>query len=143
MEAKIHEEWKKAGKEVPDAVWSYIGQDTPKAKALAKTRYERFEYYRASSIAKSMYMQALQGKVGEEKILTDMSDLTVCTGNEKLQTCQCANCLRRKRSEHMRWNAYMRVNGYSYQAGMRADRAKLHDNLTGWDSLSVQDREKD
>lgn len=38
-----------------------------------------------------------------------------------------------KKTEHSRWNAYMRTEGYSY--GIRADRALVHNDLVDWKTL--------
>ena len=111
------------------------------AKAQGQERenrnaYEQHEYFRLSSIAKELYVRRIQGDEGAR-------DLTKCLEAVELKTCECENCCRRKRSEHMRWNAYMRCLGYSYQDGLRADRAKLHHNLRVWKDLSIWDRDKD
>lgn len=120
----------------PREQMAFFENKTPEKVAAARKAYEQHEYFRLSSIAKELYARRLQ----ENKAL---NDLTTCKQTEKLQTCECENCARRKRSEHMRWNAYIRGIGYSYQDGIRADRAKLHNNLRVWKELSVWDRDKD
>ena len=71
-----------------------------------------------------------------------MKDRTTCTNPIKSKECRCDNCVRRMRSEHMRWNAYMRVYGYSF-GEQRADRAMLHNDLQAWAKLSKKEQEKD
>lgn len=44
--------------------------------------------------------------------------------------------------EHRRWNAYMRSEGYVYNAN-RNDLAKMHHNLVRYQNLSEADKEKD
>ena len=56
-------------------------------------------------------------------------------------TCTCEICEARRKTEHMRWNAYMRSEGYV--KGVRNDRAKTHPNLCTWDELPYLDRFKD
>jgi hypothetical protein len=102
----------------------------------SRNAYEQHEYYRLSSIAKELYQRRLQRS-------EEARGLTACRMPERLKTCECENCLRRKRSEHMRWNAYTRIIGYSYQNGIRADRAKLHNNLRLWEKLPYMDKHKD
>lgn len=101
-----------------------------------RKKYEQYEYYRRSSIAKELYQREIRNN-------SVLSSQATCLEKEKKQTCKCKNCIRRKRSEHMRWNAYTRVIGYAYNNGVRADRALLHDNLCEWDRLSELDRQKD
>ena len=55
--------------------------------------------------------------------------------------CECENCMKRKRSEHMRWNAYTMTLGY-VRGSYRADRAKVHNKLCAWDDLSKIDKHK-
>ncbi len=49
--------------------------------------------------------------------------------------------MKRKRSEHMRWNAYTMTLGY-VRGSYRADRAKVHNKLCAWDDLSKIDKHK-
>ena len=101
-------------------------------------KYEKHEYYRQSSMAKELHQQSVRKIFGPlVECLNKQPD------KEMQQTCECENCVRRKKSEHMRWNAYTRTIGYSYQDGIRADRAKLHNNLVGWERLSKEDKWKD
>ncbi len=141
IEKKIHDEWEKSGvadKLHPDD-WGYEYCNTPDAIAEERKKYEKYEYYRLSSIAKELY----QAEVAAN---TELSALATCSEKDAdgkvKQTCECDNCIRRKKSEHMRWNAYTRVMGFSY-GKPRADRALLHDNLCLWSELSYFDRLKD
>ncbi|MBO5317801.1 MAG: hypothetical protein J6A74_05105 [Oscillospiraceae bacterium] len=104
----------------------------PAQECLEQLNYHKFEYYRNSSIAKALYQKAVARNF-DEKVR--------CLEKGPWQTCQCKNCIRRKKSEHMRWNAYMRVCGWRY--GQRNDRAKLHDNLVPWERLEENDKRKD
>ena len=87
-------------------------------------------------MAKELYQREIRSN-------PERRGLTGCTMRTKLQTCECQNCTRRKRSEHMRWNAYTRAIGYSFQKDHKADRAKLHNSLQEWEKLSVRDKQKD
>ena len=97
-------------------------------------KYERFEYFRESSISRELHDRMLE-EIGEAKNM-------ICTAPEKSYLCTCPNCDRRKKTEHMRWNAYMLVNGYSYGA-RRADRAKIHYGLVPWSQLTEWEKAKD
>ncbi len=108
--------------------------NTKEDAVKAKEQYEKYEYYRLSSMAKELYIREIKSN-------PRLYERTKCLEAECLQTCKCENCIRRKKSEHMRWNAYTRVIGYSY--GKRADRAKLHNNLCEWYRLSELDKQKD
>lgn len=113
------------------AGWVDIEKKPEKAKAEQK-KYEQYEYYRRSSIAKELYRRGIRNN-------PELLSQTICPKPE----CECENCIRRKRSEHMRWNAYTRVIGYAYDNGIRADRALLHNLLCEWDQLSDDDKKKD
>lgn len=98
--------------------------------------YERFEYYRLSSVATELYERAIaQNKTLSEKVK--------CSEGSDRHTCRCENCLRHRRCEHMRWIAYTRTVGYSYQDGIRNDRAMLHNDLCGWNDLPDFEKQKD
>ena len=138
VEEAIYNEWKKTGdkEKLENHEWYFWGEKNEEAATNARKKYEQYEYYRLSSIAKELYQREIR------KNSTLLSQ-TACLETEKLQTCKCKNCIRRKRSEHMRWNAYTRVTGYSYNNGIRADRALLHDKLCEWEQLSELDQLKD
>ena len=50
-----------------------------------------------------------------------------------IMVCSCRRCNSMRLTEHARWNAYMRVNGYIY-AAIRNDRAKCHNDIKPWNS---------
>lgn len=138
IEEAIYQEWQKQGDLVnlENHEWYFQGEKDEKAVEKTRKRYEQYEYYRRSSVAKELYQREIKANAILRKA-------TTCLGKENMQTCQCENCIRRKRSEHLRWNAYTRVLGYSYNRNSRADRALLHDNLCAWEDLSVLDKQKD
>ncbi len=137
IEETIYNEWKeKADKEnLENHQWCFREEKTQEAIEKARKKYEQYEYYRHSSVAKELYQREIRGN-------SVLLAQTICLKTGKEQTCQCENCIRRKRSEHMRWNAYTRVIGYTYDNGIRADRAMLHNNLCEWEQLSEFDRQK-
>ena len=102
-------------------------------------QYARFEYYRLSSISKELYWREIHD-------CKEINDTVTCLRKDKdgntHPSCLCENCMRRKRSEHMRWNAYIRSYGFSH-APKRNDRAMLHNNLVAWDALSELEKCKD
>ena len=108
---------------------------TPEDELKQRTSYERYEYFRHSSIAKEMHQRL-------KATSKDMTAKTTCLNGGHSQLCECENCVRRKKMEHNRWNAYMRSVGYSYGA-KRSDRARLHIDLKNWSELSRWDRAKD
>ena len=149
IEEKIYDELQadEAKRKASGVTWKpkeemyFFGEKTPEKVSDARKAYERHEYFRLSSMAKELYVRRI-ANIDALKNLTKCLKAAQATG-EGLQTCDCENCVRRKRSEHMRWNAYIRGIGYAYQDGIRADRAKLHKNLKVWEDLSFWDREKD
>lgn len=101
-----------------------------------KKDYHKHEYFRMSSIAKQLYQEEIEANETLKK-------LTQCNEGVKLMSCECGKCTTRKRSEHMRWNAYTRVIGYCYNKAGKVERAKLHHNLCKWSDLTDLDRLKD
>lgn len=116
------------------ATESTEGTQPLEKKRIQEEEYEKHEYYRTSSIAKELYLREIAGN-------SILSNLAVHNGC--LKTCACEKCMRRKRSEHMRWNAYTRIIGYSYSKDGKNDRAKLHGNLCAWDDLSELEKQMD
>lgn len=94
--------------------------------------YGRFEYYRRSSMARVIHQEALMKEFEEVFIAKRGHD----------QICFCPDCTWVKKTEHMRWNAYMRARGYCKGPG-HISRAKLHGNLVPWSELSWLERIKD
>lgn len=138
IEERIYNEWLKANNKdaIENHEWYFSGEKDEEAAESARKKYEQYEYYRLSSIAKELY----QREIRNNSVLLSK---TTCLETETKQTCKCENCIRRKKSEHMRWNAYTRVIGYTYKNGVRADRALLHDKLCEWERLPELDRQKD
>lgn len=90
-------------------------------------QYVNYEYYRHSSIAKAMHKEST-----DEYYLSAEGHNDVCT---------CEVCENRRKTEHMRWNAYMRTLGYV--EGKRNDRGKTHPDLCSWYDLPYLERFKD
>ena len=95
-------------------------------------KYSRFEYFRRSSVAKAVHKEMIYKVFPEEISCKKYGNFL----------CDCDNCERRRKSEHMRWNAYMRVNGYIW-GEQRSDRGQVHPNLCDWDKLPIRDKFKD
>lgn len=112
--------------------WSEIEKSIRADWQQSHMKYERFEYYRLSSMARALHRAEIERSFPE---------LLNCLG-DGTSGCECENCIRRKRTEHMRWNAYMRSLGY-VQKAVRADRAKTHQDLRAWDELPSEERRKD
>lgn len=96
-------------------------------------KYYQFEYFRESSISKAVHKEMLQ---------KEFSDIISCKNKEKDFLCQCEGCKARRKTEHMRWMAYMRVNGFVY-GKTRCDRAKIHPNLIETEKLDFVTQLKD
>lgn len=97
--------------------------------------YFNFEYYRLSSIAKVVHKSVLDAW---ERILQVEKPKDHWDGS----VCGCDYCKGRRITEHMRWNAYMRVTGYKYNE-KRVDRARFHNDLVPWDALDELEKYKD
>ena len=96
--------------------------------------YMNYEYYRNSSIAKAVYADVYKAFCGTQSFDEKHDD--------KTGICMCKNCEKKRISEHMRWNAYMRTIGY--KAGkIRSDRGQIHPDLIPWDELPLFERYKD
>lgn len=95
--------------------------DTPEKIQKAITQFNEYEYFRNSSIA-----AAIHEKYREKLNLSE--EIAIVT-------------------EHMRWNAYMRTEGFKYSGShektSRNDRAKIHNNLHYFYSLKGDDIVKD
>lgn len=90
-------------------------------------KYVNYEYFRRSSMAKAKH-----------KIITADYFENAAGHND---ICTCADCEAKRKTEHMRWNAYMRAEGFIY--GVRNDRAKTHPDIRPWNELLYLDRFKD
>ena len=118
-------------KEKPEGE-EYVEDPEEKKRDTDRLMYGRFEYYRKSSMARVIHQEAM-----------DKSFAALYERKKKHdQICFCDDCTWAKKTEHMRWNAYMRALGYRRGAG-HFSRAKLHGNLIPWSELSWQDRIKD
>ena len=95
--------------------------NTPSEKEAATKQFNEYEYYRNSSIATAIH----------EKYRKNMN----------LDEEQASII------EHMRWNAYMRTEGYIFSGSCdktsRNDRAKMHHNLHKFGLLTDEDIDKD
>ncbi len=89
--------------------------------------YVNFEYYRRSSIAKALH-----------KDITESYFASIPKGEKDYS---CPQMEARRKTEHMRWNAYMRSEGYI--VGVRNDRGKTHPNLCTYQELPYLERFKD
>ncbi|MBR0106428.1 MAG: hypothetical protein IJM13_04325 [Lachnospiraceae bacterium] len=110
--------------------------DVEDAKTKELVRYEQKEYFRLSSATRSFHENACE-RAGlhpcENGYAADSDDRLVCT---------CGNCMLRRKQEHMRWNAFMRGQGYIL--GPKKDHiAKTHPNLVPFSELSETDKNKD
>lgn len=94
-------------------------------------KYLRFEYYKYSSIAKATHKRVVE---------TAFQENGKCESTNPL--CRCEICDRKRRSEHRRWVAYMRVSGYRF-GKQRADRARVHPAICPWQALTLRDKFKD
>lgn len=82
--------------------------------------YNKFEYYRKSSMSEVLY-----------------SELRRSLGIELVHDQELVSDY-----EHRRWNAYMRTEGYVYNK-TRDDIAKTHPSLIVFDDLSQEEKDKD
>lgn len=111
----------------------WIAEDiSPKGSAAERYRneyveavidYEKFEYYRLSSISKAMYENALNTYLN-----------TVVSDEDRKEKL--------KKNEHDRWTLYMCANGYVYSS-TRNDLARTHYDIIHFDELSESEKRKD
>ena len=110
------------------------------SKENDKKKFWRYSYYYRSSICKAMH-ESLRLELVEKNLISDERLKTVillhaeekCTRNDLMIICNL---------EHIRWNAFMRSEGYSY-AKKRLDLAKQHDNLVPTEKLTIATLRKD
>lgn len=125
--------------------------------------YDRYEYYRHSSMAKALHKNMLKPlklectapkkedrpkekrKRIKRHLRPDQKNISLLKQQED---CECQACERSKKIEHMRWNAYMRTLGYSrpdakMQYQIKLSRSKLHWELVGYHDLSAREQRKD
>ncbi len=95
--------------------------DSPEEIKQATEQFNEYEYFRNSSMASAIHDKYRES----EKLTGETATIT----------------------EHMRWNAYMRTEGYVFSGSLnketRNDRAKMHHNLHRFGLLSNEDIEKD
>lgn len=98
-------------------------QDKIKEKTLA---FEKFEYFRRSSVATALYEQ-MRKSMGIVPGISDEMDSLI------------------SEYEHYRWNVYMRSEGYVYRYnnGEKDEISKTHYDLTIFDNLSDTEKQKD
>lgn len=138
----------------------------------SKRKYNRFEYFRHSSMAQALHKEMVTEIFSKElacrkKESDEASDKTKKTSKKKAakiikrttksvidelnaeSKCNCEGCRKSKKVEHMRWNAYMRANGYKQPPqsevayGIKSSRAKYHYELVPYDALSPEEQAKD
>lgn len=96
--------------------------ETDAQKAADMETFYKYEYYRNSSRAEAIYAKLRE-------------DLGIKLGKDGVTLEQITEY------EHMRWNAYMRTEGYVY--GRKKDNiAKTHPSLKSYWELSPEDRKK-
>ena len=122
---------------IEELEWNYkymYDESGSAAKSLLSDmeKYTRFEYFRLSSVAKAVHKEMIFKAFPEEISCKKYGNFL----------CECENCERRRKSEHMRWIAYMRVNGYIW-GEQRADRGQVHPKLCNWNNLYTRDKFKD
>ncbi len=93
--------------------------------------YANFEYYRQASLARALHKQKTAGLF-----------IPDCPGHTDSFICMCEVCLRRRVTEHNRWNAYMRSKGY-IRGGAKNDRGRIHQDIKPWDELFILEKFKD
>lgn len=86
----------------------------------SKLLYNKCEYYRRASIAKAVYEEVL-----------------------KKLNISFADAEDEKETEHKRWSAFMRAEGYVYNDKVKNHIAKTHSSLKPYERLSFIDKEKD
>ena len=137
IDRRVYEELKAEGysdEELNKEYWGFTDKDNCD-NSIQDNKYNQFEYFRLSSMAKKVHRDAIVGN-------DVLRQLTKCERDTKKCTCKCEACVRAKKSEHMRWNAYMRTVGYSFNE-ISIKRAKCHSNLVSWNELDEVTRAKD
>ena len=99
--------------------------------------YIHYEYFRRASLAKAAH----KGSLEMRKVYPKEELQAVEKHEAESGTCRCLICQARI-TEHMRWNVFMRVNGYRYGKN-RNDMGKIHDCLLAWKDLPPKERVKD
>lgn len=132
MDEYISKEVKGEDKTNPD------GKKEKDSKILPEViKYSNYEYFRNSSIARADHKNMMIKCFTEDFYTYDEND-----SHADIDVCTCEKCEARMISEHMRWAAHLRVQGYRF-SDSRNDRAKLHDDLISWYELPYPERFKD
>ncbi len=95
--------------------------------------YYQFEYFRNSSISKAIHKKML---------MAHFADDVKCKEDDTYFFCSCDGCKTRRKIEHMRWSAFMRINGFCYNK-TRWDRGKHHFDLIPTEELNLETQLKD
>ena len=103
--------------------------------ANADECFYKYEYNYRSSVAKALH-EALRSE------LTELGYVSIPGTDKPWNERTAEEKLAIGRIEHVRWNAYMRTEGYRY-APVRNDLAKTHPNLVPTEMLSDEDLRKD
>ncbi|MBQ1685488.1 MAG: hypothetical protein II072_08260, partial [Clostridia bacterium] len=106
--------------------------------------YIHYEYYRNSSLTKAVHKYMLNEQGAYPNKAAGHSH------DPNVYSTDCDLC-RSRITEHMRWNAYMRVIGYRrfcYEKNgklidTRSDMARIHKDLKPWNKLDPKDQVKD
>lgn len=91
-----------------------------------KLKFNKFEYYRSSSMAQAIYIEYL-------KKLKSIQEMIFVAENKVLFN----------EYEHRRWCAYMRAEGYVYSPNEKDNLAKKHYDLKPFDQLPDKEKQKD
>lgn len=133
VDTVIDSELVQAGREVNSRYARSSGD--PREIMIEEMKFLRYEYNYRSSLSKALH-ERLRRKLTEIGYIcipgTD-KPWNERTEDEKLAIGNV---------EHIRWNAYMRTEGYSY-GEVRCDMAKRHNNLVNTNELSDDDLRKD
>ncbi len=111
--------------------------DSPEKVEKYTTQFNEHEYYRNSSIASAIHEKYRQVVFKDGKDIDVIVETPKGKKNHKLSSIY----------EHMRWNAYMRCEGFVFTGSpeeeTRNDRAKMHHNLHPFNILSDDNIKKD
>lgn len=127
----INSELIEAGKEV-NSRWANTAED----KAKEEKKFWKYNYHYKSSIAKAIH-ETLRVKLVDKKYIQPIKGV-----GKVWETLNEEEKLEIGLFEHVRWNAYMRTEGYSY-AENRNDLTKTHNNLVSVKRLTDDDLRKD
>lgn len=120
-------------KSVDEIVW-YDNIENPVERFKEEMHnYYQYEYFRNSSISKAIHKEMLHKEFAEE---------IRCKNGGESFLCMCSSCMTRRKIEHMRWSAFMRVNGFRY-GSERWDRGKIHPDLVETEKLDFETQFKD